>query len=378
MVSAWTRPRSPSSAPRCSDPRSRASFPTSPGKPIEEVQRELGLERVVKLASNEGPFPPLPAALEALARGASGLNRYPDGGFYALRRALAERHGVLPEHVAAGAGADGVILYLSLVALDPGDEVVCGWPSFPSYVLDALKLGATCRQVPLLDDRYDLDSILAAVTGRTKLVYICNPNNPTATMVTRQELDAYFARVPEHVLTVLDEAYFEYVEEDDYPDGIEEYVKTGNRVVVLRTFSKIYGLAGLRVGYGIGPRDLVAAIRKVQNAFDLTQAAQDAALASLDDASELERRRRVNASGRVTIAQGLTEFGLRVARRPVGNFVFADVGKDAQPLFQSLLREGVIVRPLGGFGAPSAIRVTVGTMEENAFLLEALGRVATR
>ncbi len=349
--------------------------PYEPGKPIEEVQRELGLERVVKLASNEGPFPPLPAALEALARGASELNRYPDGSFFALRRKLAERHGVLPEHIAPAAGADGLILYLSLVSLDPGDEVVCGWPSFPSYVLDALKLGAVCHQVPLLDDRYDLNGLLAAVNARTKLVYICNPNNPTSTMVARRELDAYFARVPDHVLTVLDEAYFEYVEEDDYPNGIDEYLKTGHRVMVLRTFSKIYGLAGLRVGYGVGPRDLVAAIRKVQNAFDVTQAAQDAALASLDDGDEIERRRLVNREGRSTIAQGLTEFGLRVADRPVGNFVFADVGRDARGLFQSLLQEGVIVRPLGGFGAPTAIRVTVGTAEENAFLLDALGRL---
>src|SRR5207244_4133500 len=223
--------------------------PYEPGKPVEEVQRELGLARVVKLASNEGAFGPFPDALAAIERAARELNRYPDGGAYSLRGALAEKHGVQPEQVALAAGADGVIGYLSLAALDPGDEIVCGWPSFPSYVLDAIKMGAEPRRVPLQADRYDPAQLLATVTPRTKIVYLCNPNNPTGTMVDRAAIDAYFARVPGHVLTVLDEAYFEYVDEPDYPDGIEEYLKAGaRRVLVLRTFSKIYGLAGLRVG----------------------------------------------------------------------------------------------------------------------------------
>jgi histidinol-phosphate aminotransferase len=356
-------------------PAIAAIVPYEPGKPAEEVQRELGLPHVVKLASNEGPFPPFPAALEALARQARELNRYPDGGFHRLRHALAERHGLGPENVAPAGGADGVVLYVSIACLDPGDEIVCGWPSFPSYVLDALKLGAVACRVPLRDDRYDLDGLLAAVTPRTKIVFVCNPNNPTGTMVGRTELDAYFETVPEHVLTVLDEAYFEYVEDPEYPDGIEEYLKAGRRVLVLRTFSKIYGLAGLRVGYGVGPAEVVTAIRKVQNAFDVTQPAQDAALASLGDAAEIERRRRLNAEGRETLEHGLRELGVRVAARPVGNFVFAEVGGDARPLFEALLREGVIVRPLAGFGAPEAIRVTVGTAEENELFLAALERV---
>jgi histidinol-phosphate aminotransferase len=352
--------------------------PYEPGKPAEEVQRELGLATVVKLASNEGPHGPFPAAQEALARGVADLNRYPDGGFYRLRHALAERHGVLPEQVAPAAGADGVVLYLSLAALDPGDEVVCGWPSFPSYVLDALKVGAVCRQVPLADDRYDLVAMLGAITRRTKIVYVCNPNNPTGTMVTRAELDAYFERVPDHVLTVLDEAYFEYVEDPDYPDGIEEHVKRGRAVLVLRTFSKIYGLAGLRVGYGVGPAEVVTAIRKVQNAFDVTQPAQDAALASLGDEAEIARRRRLNTEGLEALGGGLAALGLRVAGPPVGNFVYGDVGGDARPVFEALLREGVIVRPLHGFGAPEALRVSVGTPEECAACLAALARVLGR
>jgi len=221
-----------------------ALVPYEPGKPIEEVQRELGLERVVKLASNEGPFPPFTAALDALERTARELNRYPDGGAYRLRAALAERHGVGVERVAVGAGADGVIDCLAQATLEPGDDVVCGWPSFPSYVIDALKAGAEARRVPLRDQRYDLDGMLDAIGPRTKIAYVCHPNNPTGTRNTRAELDAWFERVPEHVLTVLDQAYFEYADDADYPDGVEEYAKGGRNALVLRTFSKIYGLAG--------------------------------------------------------------------------------------------------------------------------------------
>jgi len=361
-------------------PAVRDLVPYEPGKPVEEVQRELGLERVTKLASNEGPFGPFPEALEALAASAGELNRYPDGGAYRLRAALAERHGVRFEEIALGAGADGVVDALSQISLDPGDEIVCGWPSFPSYVIDAKKLGAIPRTIPLADGRYDLEGLLSAVTDRTKLVYICHPNNPTGTMNTRQELDGYFERVPDHVVTVLDQAYFEYVNDPDYADGIEEYVKAGRRVVVLRTFSKIFGLAGLRVGYGVGPAALVESVGKVRRAFDITAPAQVAALASLAAPganAELERRRRVNAEGRPAIEQALGEHGFEPVRPAVANFVFAEVGEDSRSLFEQLLREGVIVRPTHGFGAPGAIRVTVGTPEENAIFSEALGRVAS-
>jgi histidinol-phosphate aminotransferase len=359
-------------------PAVRDIVPYEPGKPVEEVQRELGLERVVKLASNEGPFGPFPAAREALARGLSELNRYPDGGCYRLRAALAERHGVRFEEVALGAGADGVIDCLAQVVLDPGDEIVVGWPSFPSPVIDALKLGAVPRQVPLRDGRYDLDAMLDAVGLRTKLVYVCHPNNPTGTANTRAELDDFFGRVPDHVLTVLDQAYYEYVDDRDYPDGIEEYLKEGARVVVLRTFSKIYGLAGLRVGYGVGPAPVATAIGKVRRAFDVGQQSQDAALASIDDAEEIERRRRANADERPRVEEALRDHGFEPAGPAVGNFVFAEVGENSRPLFESLLREGVIVRPTHGFGAPGAIRVTVGTAEENAIFADALGRVTAR
>jgi histidinol-phosphate aminotransferase len=352
-------------------------IPYEPGKPVEEVQRELGLERVVKLASNEGPLGPFPQALAAMERAAAELNRYPDGGAYRLRSALAERHGVRFEEIAVGSGADGMIDGLSQATLDPGDELVCGWPSFASYVIYGLKLGAEPVRVPLRDHRYDLDALLAAVTPRTKLVYICHPNNPTGTMNTSAELDAYFERVPDHVLTVLDQAYFEYIDDPDYPDAIEEYFKQGRRIVVLRTFSKIYGLAGVRVGYGVAPADLVLELGKTRRAFDITTPGQEAALASLDAADELARRRELNQQGRAELERLLLDAGYHVVPGSVGNFVYVDVGDDAQALFDALLRQGVIVRPLASFGAPTAIRVTVGTPDEHAFLAQALQRLGT-
>jgi histidinol-phosphate aminotransferase len=349
--------------------------PYEPGKPIEELQRELCLDRCVKMASNEGPFGPFPAALEALARSAEELNRYPDGGSWRLRTALAERHGVRFEEVAVGAGADGIVDSLSQAALDPGDEIVCGWPSFPSYVIDAAKMGANPVKVPLRDDRYDLEAILGAIGPRTKLVYVCHPNNPTGTTNTRDELDAFLDGAPPDVLVVIDQAYREYVVDPDYPDAIDEYFKAGRRVAVVRTFSKIYGLAGLRVGYMVATPAVVTAVNKVKRAFDVSSAAQEAALASLGDSAELERRRRMNAEEMVELERALRDNGLEPAGPAVANFLYADVGSDSRDLFEALLREGVIVRPLHGFGAPTAIRVTCGTRDENDFFAEALPRV---
>jgi histidinol-phosphate aminotransferase len=351
--------------------------PYQPGKPVEDVQRELGLERVIKLASNEGPFGPFPAALEALDRTARDLNRYPDGGVYRLHEALADRHGVAFDEVSVGAGADGCIDMISQAILDPGDRIVCGWPSFPSYVIYARKQGAETTLVPLVDHRYDLSALLAAIDDRTKLVYICHPNNPTGTMNTADELDDYFERVPKHVLTVVDQAYFEYIDRPDYPDAVERYLKAGHRVAVLRTFSKIYGLAGLRVGYAVAPRSVCAAMAKVRRPFDLTTPAQVAAIASIGDDAEVARRRAVNADGLARLESVLAQHGLE-AIPSVGNFLYVETGADANELFNRLLREGIIVRPLAGFGSTTAIRISVGTPEELDVFAAALGRVLAR
>ena len=349
--------------------------PYEPGKPAELVQRELGLEHVVKLASNEGPFGPFPEALEAIGRSLAEANRYPDGGAYRLCTALAERHGVAFEETVVAAGADAVIGYVCQATLDPGDEVVTPWPSFPSYVLDPLKLAATPVRVPLAEGRVDVDALLAAVTPRTKLAYLPTVNNPTGTMTPRADLLRFLEGVPAEVLTVVDEAYLEYVDHPDFPDAIEDAVKQGRRVLALRTFSKIYGLAGLRVGYGVGPAEVIAAIRKVQRAFDVTTPAQEAALASLDGAAELARRRSVNRESMAALEAVLRSHGFDPMGPAAGNFLFVDVGTDADDLNDALLRRGVIVRPMGSFGAPSALRITAGTPEEIAFLGEQLASV---
>ena len=345
--------------------------PYEPGRPVEDVQRELGLERVVKLASNEGPYGPFPAAREAIARAALELNRYPDGGAWRLRTALSERHGVAFEQVTVCAGADAVVGFVCMACVDPGDEVVTAWPSFPSYVLDPLKLGGNPVRVPLEGERVDLDALLEAITLRTKLVFVAAPNNPTGTTNSRAELDGYFERVPPHVLTVLDQAYFEYIEAPDYPEAIGEYLVKGHRVLVLRTFSKIFGLAGLRVGYGIGPADVITAIGKVRRAFDVTSAGQEAALASLDDEAEIARRRTVNGESMALLHEVLHGYGIEPAGPAFANFLFVRVG-DADALNEALLHRGVIVRPLRAFGAPDALRITAGTPEEVAFLGDAL------
>ena len=355
-------------------PAVQGLVPYEPGKPVEEVQRELGLARCVKLASNEGPFGPFPAAVEALQRAVADLNRYPDGGAWRLRTALAERHGVSFEEVAVGSGADGLIDLLSQASLDPGDEMVCGWPSFATYPIDAAKLGAVPVKVPLRDDRYDLDAMLEAITPKTRLVFVCHPNNPTGTMNTRAELDAFLDRVPGHVLVVIDQAYREYVDDPVYPDAVDEYQRAGRPVAVLRTFSKIYGLAGLRVGYMVAPPAVVTATNKVKRAFDVSSAAQEAALASLEDVDEIARRRRLNAESRDQLREILESAGLPPAGPAFGNFLYAETGADTRPLFEALLAEGVIVRPLHGFGAPTAIRVSCGTPDENAYFAGALAR----
>ncbi|HYX84715.1 MAG TPA: histidinol-phosphate transaminase [Gaiellales bacterium] len=345
--------------------------PYEPGKPAAAVRRELGLDRIVKLASNEGPFGPFPAALEAIARQAPELNRYPELG-HDLTERLAERHGVSPDQIALGNGADGLVGCLSTAYLDPGDEALMGWPSFVSYYLDAIKMGATPVTVPLRDGAYDLEEMAARVGERTRIAYVCNPNNPTGSMVGRSALAAFVDAVAEHVLVVVDEAYSEYITDPDYPDTIAEHVGRRPNVAALRTFSKIYGLAGLRVGYLVGPAEVVREVMKVRNAFDVSELAHVAAVASLDDAAELVRRRDLNERGRIDLEAAFAELGMQPFPA-CANFLAVDVG-DGRALASALLRDGVIVRPLEPFGAPECIRVTVGTPEENAIFTDVLGR----
>lgn len=346
--------------------------PYEPGKPSSQVRRELGLERVIKLASNEGPLGPFPAALEAIAASAPELNRYPEHGFELVEQ-LAELHGVDRSWVALGNGADAIVWHLSAAYLDPGDEAVMCWPSFPSYHLDAVKCAAVPVHVPLRDGAYDLEALAAAITDRTRIAYVCNPNNPTGGMVTADQLAAFLDAVPERVVVAIDEAYHEYVDDPDYPDTIPTHVRNRPNVVVLRTFSKIYGLAGLRIGYAVAAPEIARGMARVRPPFDVNELAHVAASASLGDTAEIERRRGLNTAGRHALESSFARLGLR--HHPAyANFVCGAVG-DGRAVADGLLREGVVVRPLDQFGDPESIRVTVGIPEENEVFDAALEHV---
>lgn len=343
------------------------------GRGVKEVGRELGLEgRIVKLASNEGSFGPFPAAEIAIAEALQHTNRYPEAGFRELRQALAARNGVSADRILVGAGLCAVIHHLAVAFLDPGDEVAYCSPTFTAYRLEAIKMGARPVEAPLTrDGAYDLDALASAVGPRTKLVYVSNPNNPTGNIVTRHELSAFLDRLPDSVLPVLDEAYFEYVDHQDYPDGIREFAGNGRPVMVMRTFSKIYGLAGLRIGYAVGPADVVHACSRVQNSMEVNRVALAAAQASLDDKPEIERRRATNRASRGRLVDGLRALDYETLPSE-GNFVHIHVG-DGAAVAAALEKQSVIVRPLASMGDPSAIRVTVGTSEEVDIFLKAFG-----
>ena len=345
-----------------------------PGRPIDEVRRELGVESVIKLASNEGPFPPMPGAMAAMRDAAADVRSYPDAGAWALRDALAARLGLDPAQVLPGAGVDGLIKLMCLALLDPGDEIAMGWPSFLSWRLGAQIQGAEVSAAPLRGDgAYDLPALAARVGPRTKIVVVVSPNNPTGGAVGADELRAFLDGLPPHVLPVLDEAYFEYLPPGGH-DGAA-LVAEGRPMACMRTFSKAYGLAGLRVGYMLGPAELVRALGRVRNVFDVSGPAQAAALASLAEGdAHLPERIRLNDSERATMAAGLRALGLEPFPSSA-NFLLIDLGSPerAQAMNAALLARGVIVRPARAFGAPAAIRVTIGLPDENARFLAAAG-----
>lgn len=343
-----------------------------PGRPIDEVRRELGIDWVVKLASNEGPFPPMPAAIAAIEAAARGQNLYPDPGAWALRDAIGASLGLDPARVVVGNGVDSLIKVLCLALLDPGDEMVMCWPSFLSHRQGTLMQGATWTPVPLrANGAYDLEALAASAGPRTKMAVVVSPNNPTGGAVGRAELEAFLDALPPHVLPVLDEAYFEYL-----PDGGHDgaaLLRDGRSLVVMRTFSKAYGLAGLRVGWMAGPPGLSEALAPVRNAFDVNAIAQSAALASLADAPlHLGERIALCRSERARMDAGLRGMGLDPLPSE-GNFLFVEVGDlRAAAINAALTSQGVIVRPTRAFGAPGGLRITVGLPSETDRLLAAM------
>lgn len=340
-----------------------------PGKPIDEVARELGLTRIDKLASNENPEKPFPDVVAAVAQTALDINRYPDSDAYHLTRALADFYGIDPSEVWVGAGSSDLLRAIALAASGPETSSVFAWPSFVMYRICARLTGATAIEVPLTDDHgHDLDAMADAIRDDTTVIYVCNPNNPTGGHLSGEAVRRFVDAVPTDVLVVVDEAYAEYVTAEDYDSLVPEAVTRSN-VVVLRTFSKVYGLAGLRVGYAVGHRDLLAQIKRTQAPFAITSVAQAAAMESLKHQDGVRERAVVNAYGRAAIVKALVDRGLDPAPTQA-NFVYFEPDTDAKELADALLHEGVIVRALG-----DGIRVTVGTDEENGRFIAALDAV---
>ena len=341
--------------------------PGDPVAPPAAGEASLGL--------NEGLEGAFPSALVAIATALPTLNRYPGRGSDALVAALATRHDVSREQVIVTAGADAGIGYVCQATLEVGDEVVIPWPSFPSFLRDAQKRDARPVTVPLRDWAVDLEATRAAVTDRTRLVFIATPNNPTGLAVPHDELIDFLRDLPIHVLPVVDEAYFDYLEPTARLDSIAEIVRPGGAAVVLRTFSKLYGLAGLRIGYAVGPEAVIAAMRKVQRGYDVGSLAQVAALASLADTAEVERRRTANQDAVAALGGILRAHGLMPLEGSVTNFVLVDVGADAARLVDELLARHVAVQAGAPFGAPSAVRIGVGSADDLALLASALDAV---
>ena len=347
--------------------------PYEPGKPIEELERELGIHDAIKLASNENPLPPSERVQKAIAAALGDLNRYPDGSGFYLRQALAKKHGLTTDHVVLGNGSNELIELLVRAFLRPGDEAVVPHPSFVVYPMIVQASGGIRVMVMLKDYKLDLDAMARAITPMTKLVFIANPNNPTATMVTADEVESFMHKVPERTIVVFDEAYIEFALGPDFPDSLA-YVKQGRKVVVLRTFSKAASLAGLRVGYAVADPDAISLMNRIRQPFNVNSLAQAAALAALEDESHILECVRMIEAGRHYLYDEFKALGLKYVPARA-NFILVDVGRSAADIYQKLLLQGVIVRPMTSFGMESALRVTVGTPEENRRLIKALKTV---
>jgi histidinol-phosphate aminotransferase len=347
--------------------------PYQPGMPVSEVKRKYGLTEVIKLASNENALGPSPVALRALAEAAGQLHMYPDGSSYDLRHGLAKLLGVHMDQVIVGNGSDELIKLIAEVFLNPGDEVISWQPGFTQYGWAAHIMGANHFSLPMRDFQYGLADLQQVLSPATRLVCLASPNNPTGTILTRSQLEQLLEMLPAQALLILDEAYGEFVDRPDYPDGLD-YVKAGHRILLLRTFSKVYGLAGLRIGYGIGSPAAIDYLQRVRNPFNANSLAQAAALAALSDKEHAQASRIAARQGRTYLTGGLTEMGVKVVPGEA-NFLLVDTGYPAPEVFEGLLRQGIIVRPCQGFGLPTYLRISVGTPGQNEMLLEALAQV---
>jgi histidinol-phosphate aminotransferase len=346
--------------------------PYKPGRPIEEVERELGLRGTIKLASNENPLGASPAAVAAVQRAIEKIHFYPESGAPELVRALALKLGVDPSCVVVGNGSNELIELVARAFAAPGDDILFSEDGFAIYNLVAQACRARPVAVPAKDHHHDLDAMASAVGPRTRVVFTANPNNPTGTIFRREAWQRFILRIPSSVLVVVDQAYCEFVEDEAYPDFLGELAERSN-IFVLRTFSKIYGLAGLRIGYGIGDPDVVDAVARLSQPFNVNSLAQAAALAAIEDDAHVAASRRAAIEGRDLFAEEFARLGLSFVSSQA-NFVLVEVGDGAR-VTEGLLMRGVIVRPMQGYGMPSKIRISVGTAEQNRRCLGALAEV---
>ncbi len=344
--------------------------PYEPGRPISEVQREHGLERVIKLASNENPLGPAPLAVQAIQREISQIYRYPDASGFHLRQKLAARFGLDMSNIMLGNGSVEIIDILCVAFLDPADEMVTSERAFSKYVIATRWMGGVPVLAPMKNWTFDLNAIFERITNQTRLIFIANPNNPTGTRVSNEEIHRFVSRLPHHVVVVFDEAYFDYLEPEERPDTLR-YVREGRNVVILHTFSKAYGLAGLRIGYALAPVHLVHEMNIVREAFNMNHLAQIAAPAALDDEEFLQRSRELNRQSKQMFLDELNRLGLDYVPT-CANFVLIHFDRPAAKIFQALLRRGVITRPMRGYHLPNSLRVTFGTLEENEVFFRTL------
>ncbi len=343
--------------------------PYVPGKPIEELERELGISGSIKLASNENPLGPSPKATAAIKKAVEGLNRYPDGSGFHLSQALAKKYEVDSSRIVLGNGSNELIELAVRTFVQPGDEVISAEPSFVVYRMITQAAGGMNVIVPCKDMRHDLDAMADRITQKTKIVFIANPNNPTGTMNTKAEMDRFMERVPDHVIVAVDEAYFEYVTHADYPDSVD-YLKAGKDVLALRTFSKIYGLAGLRIGYGITTAGIAELMNKVRQPFNTNSLAQVGALAALADRKHVEKTIAINNEGKQYLYQSFQQLGVSYIPTET-NFILFETRLDGRELYDALLKQGVIIRPMGG----KRLRVTIGLPEENKRFVAELEKI---
>ncbi|NWF92644.1 MAG: histidinol-phosphate transaminase [Syntrophaceae bacterium] len=344
-----------------------------PGKSIEEVERELGKKRWVKLASNENLLGPSPKALEAIRKELPNIHLYPEGPCTILRQVLAEKFSLPERRVVISNGVDNIILLIASAFVNEGDEVVMADPTFPVYTNVTQIMGGRVVKVRLKDFTHDLDGMLRRVTRKTKVVFICNPNNPTGTIVTQRAFDRFLSRIPDHGIVVLDEAYRDFNEDPSCPNGLD-YIKKRAQVIVLRTFSKVYGLAGLRIGYALGREDLIDCLYQVRDPFPVHRLAQVAAIAALNDTGHAIRSIQVVCEGRRYLYKELERMGLSYVPSQA-NFIFIDLKRDSEEAFRSFLEEGVIIRPGKIWGYPTFARVTIGRMKDNERFIKALKKV---